>query len=46
MAAVGLGPVYVGEDQEGLIDALFKLWIELAMKQGRGRHLAMKLLCD
>ena len=46
VAAVGLGPVYVGEDQEGLIEALFKLWIELAMKQGRGRHLAMKLVCD
>jgi predicted dinucleotide-binding enzyme len=43
---IGLGPVYVGEDREELIDALFVLWIELAMKQGRGRHLALKLLQD
>jgi len=43
---VGLGPVYAGEDREELIDALFVLWIELAMKQGRGRHLALKLLQD
>ena len=43
---VGLGPVYVGEDREELIDALFRLWIELAMKQGRGRRLALKLLQD
>jgi 8-hydroxy-5-deazaflavin:NADPH oxidoreductase len=41
---VGLRPVYVGEDQEDLIDALFRLWIALAIGQGRGRRLAFKLL--
>jgi hypothetical protein len=44
IGGVGLRPVYVGEDQEALIDALFRLWIELAMKQGRGRRLALRLL--
>ena len=42
--AVGLRPVYVGEDQEAIIDALFQLWIALAMKQGHGRRLALRLL--
>jgi len=41
---VGLRPVYVGEDQEELIDALFRLWIALAVTQGRGRRLALRLL--
>ncbi len=41
---VGLRPIYVGEDQEAIIDALFELWIALAMKQGRGRRLALRLL--
>jgi predicted dinucleotide-binding enzyme len=43
---VGLRPVYVGEDQETIIDALFQLWISLALKQGRGRRLAFRLLED
>ena len=43
---VGLRPVYVGEDQEAIIDALFQLWIALALKQGRGRRLALRLLED
>jgi len=42
--AVGLRPIYVGEDQEALIDALFQIWIALAIKQGRGRRLAFRLL--
>jgi 8-hydroxy-5-deazaflavin:NADPH oxidoreductase len=41
---VGLRPVYVGADQESLIDALFQLWIALAAGQGRGRRLAFRLL--
>ena len=41
---VGLRPVYVGADQEELIDALFRLWIALAIGQGRGRRLALRLL--
>lgn len=43
---VGLRPIYVGEDQEALIDSLFQLWIALAIKQGRGRRLAFRLLED
>ena len=41
---VGLRPVFVGSDQEELIDALFRLWIALAMGQGRGRRLALRLI--
>ena len=41
---VGLRPIYVGEDEETIIDALFQLWIALAMRQGRGRRLALRLL--
>jgi predicted dinucleotide-binding enzyme len=41
---VGLRPVYVGADQEELIDALFRLWVALAVGQGRGRRLALRLL--
>ena len=41
---VGLRPVFVGEDQERLIDALFQIWITLAHQQGRGRRLAFRLL--
>ena len=41
---VGLRPIFVGEDQELLIDNLFQLWIALAMTQGRGRRLALRLL--
>ncbi len=44
--AVGLRPIYVGEDQEAIIDALFQLWIALALQQGRGRRLALRLLQD
>ncbi len=42
--AVGLRPVYLGEDKEALTDALFRVWIALAMEQGRGRRLALQLL--
>lgn len=41
---VGLRPVYVGENAEALIDALFQLWIALAVGQRRGRRLAFRLL--
>jgi hypothetical protein len=44
ISGVGLRPVYVGEDQEALVDCLFRLWIALAMKQGRGRRLAFRML--
>ena len=42
--AVGLRPVYVGADEEEIIDCLFRLWVALAMKQGHGRRLALRLL--
>jgi len=44
IAGVGLRPVYVGADEEAIIDCLFQLWIALAVKQGRGRRLALRLL--
>jgi predicted dinucleotide-binding enzyme len=44
ISGVGLRPVFVGEDQENLVDGLFQLWVAVAMKQGRGRRVAWKLL--
>jgi 8-hydroxy-5-deazaflavin:NADPH oxidoreductase len=44
--AVGLRPIYVGSDQESIIDGLFQLWVALALRQGRGRRLALRLLED
>lgn len=44
IADVGLRPVYVGADEETTIDALFRLWIALALTQGRGRRLALRLI--
>lgn len=44
IAGVGLRPVYVGQDQEALVDCLFRLWIALAVTQGRGRRLALRLV--
>jgi predicted dinucleotide-binding enzyme len=42
---VGLGPVRVGGlDQIQLVDMLAGLWFALALGQGRGRHLAFKVL--
>ncbi len=41
---VGLRPVYLGEDQEALVDALFQIWIALAITQGRGRRLSLRLI--
>ena len=41
---VGLRPVFVGPDQEALVDCLFRLWVTLASTQGRGRRLAFRLL--
>jgi hypothetical protein len=41
---VGLRPVYVGPNEEAIIDCLFRLWVALAIKQGRGRRLALRLL--
>lgn len=41
---VGLRPVYVGADKEDLVDALFFLWVALAVGQARGRRIAFRLL--
>lgn len=41
---VGLNPVYLGPGQHDLLDQLFYLWFALVNSQGRGRHLALKIL--
>ncbi len=46
ISGVGLRPVYLGEDQEALIDGLFQVWVTLAMKQGWGRRLALRVLTE
>ncbi len=44
--AVGLRPVWVGDGIAGadLLDGVTRLWFTLALQQGRGRHLAFKVL--
>lgn len=45
IADVGLRPVSVGDlDQIHVVDMLVALWSALALGQGRGRHLAFKVL--
>lgn len=45
IADVGLRPIRVGGlDQLHLVDMLAGLWFALALGQGRGRHLAFKVL--
>jgi predicted dinucleotide-binding enzyme len=45
--AVGFRPVRVGgPDDADLLDGVFRLWFALAVGQGRGRHLALKVLED
>lgn len=42
---VGLRPMYLGGvEQVGLVDAIGGLWFALALGQGKGRHLAFKVL--
>ncbi len=42
---VGLRPVYLGGvEQVGVVDSLLGLWFALAVGQGKGRHLAFKML--
>jgi 8-hydroxy-5-deazaflavin:NADPH oxidoreductase len=41
---VGLRPIYLGADQEAQLDALLTLWFTVAVKQGRGRRLAFRVL--
>jgi 8-hydroxy-5-deazaflavin:NADPH oxidoreductase len=47
IAAVGFRPVSIGDaDNVDLLDGVFRLWMTLALAQGRGRHLALKVLED
>jgi hypothetical protein len=47
IADAGMRAVRVGDlDQVALVDAVGALWIALAVKQGRGRRLAFKVLQD
>jgi predicted dinucleotide-binding enzyme len=42
--AVGLRPAFVGEGQQDVVDGVLRLWFALAVGQGRGRHLAFRVL--
>jgi predicted dinucleotide-binding enzyme len=45
IADVGLRPIRLGDvEQVGLVDAVGSLWFALVFGQGRGRHLAFKVL--
>jgi predicted dinucleotide-binding enzyme len=47
IADVGLRPIRVGGlDQVAAVDMLASLWFALTLGQGRGRHLAFKVLTD
>jgi 8-hydroxy-5-deazaflavin:NADPH oxidoreductase len=46
IGAVGLRPIYLGPDQQDTLDGVMRLWFTLAVGQGRGRHLAFKVLDD
>jgi predicted dinucleotide-binding enzyme len=42
---VGLRPIRLGDvDQVGLVDSVGSLWFALALGQGKGRHLAFRVL--
>ncbi|WP_336211682.1 NAD(P)-binding domain-containing protein [Nonomuraea sp. LPB2021202275-12-8] len=41
---IGLNPVYLGPGRHDLLDQLLHLWFTLVNTQGRGRHLAFKVL--
>ena len=44
--AVGLRPVYAGDGAHEVVDGVLRLWFALAIGQGRGRHLAFRVLDD
>jgi predicted dinucleotide-binding enzyme len=47
IAAVGFRPVSVGgPEKAGVLDGVLPLWYALAVTEGRGRHLALKVLED
>ncbi len=46
IGTVGMRPVWVGDGPAAadLLDGLTRLWFTLALQQGRGRHLAFRML--
>ncbi len=44
ITAVGLRPMYLGENQQDTVDGVLRLWFALAVGQGHGRHLAFRTL--
>jgi predicted dinucleotide-binding enzyme len=44
ITAVGLRPMYLGENQYDTVDTVLRLWFALAVGQGHGRHLAFRTL--
>jgi predicted dinucleotide-binding enzyme len=47
IAGIGLRPIYLGDNQQaGVVDALTRLWFNLALQQGYGRHLAFKMVTE
>jgi predicted dinucleotide-binding enzyme len=44
ITAVGLRPMYLGENQHDTVDGVLRLWFALAVGQGHGRHLAFRTL--
>ena len=40
ITAVGLRPMYLGENQQDTVDGVLRLWFALAVGQGHGRNLA------
>jgi predicted dinucleotide-binding enzyme len=47
IADVGLRPIYLGNTQQAdIVDALTRLWFNLALQQGYGRHLAFNMVTE
>lgn len=44
ITAVGLRPMYLGENQQDTVDGVLRLWFALAVGQGHGRNLAFHTL--
>lgn len=44
--AVGLRPIWLGEGRRmaDMLDSITRLWFHLALQQGRGRHIGLRLL--
>jgi predicted dinucleotide-binding enzyme len=44
ITAVGLRPMYLGDNQQDVVDGVLRLWFALAVGQRHGRHLAFSTL--